>query len=165
MNMNQFNGRVNIVQPNTNTLFDMRDKIPAKQITSYRNPTTGIFDNTPLITEFFSKNNIEKIQNGIMQGVYHKSNNKFKIGYQDEDTLKIIMRSIYLQYSVNRPNEIPEQIQCLNNMVLDYCVDQVYNDAKTYIQYLYDASTLVVPMTHPVLSYSDDKQLEFKSWF
>ncbi len=163
--MNQFNGRVNILQPNTNTLFNMRDKIPAKQITSYRNPTVGIFDETPLISEYFSKNNIQKIQNGIMQGVYTKSNNKFKIGYQDEDTLKIIMRSIYLQYSVNRPTEIQEQIKCLNNMVLDYCVEQVYNDAKTYIQYLYDASTLVVPMTHPVLSYSDDKQLEFKGWF
>jgi hypothetical protein len=164
--MNQhFNGRVNILQPNTNNLFNMYDKIPSKQITSYRNPTTGIFDNTPLITEYFSKNNIEKIQNGILQGVYHKSNNKFKISYQDEDTLKIIMRSIYLQYSVNRPTQIDEQIQCLNNLVLDYCVEQVYNDAKTYIQYLYDASTLVVPMTHPVLSYSDDKQLEFKGWF
>jgi hypothetical protein len=161
----QFNGRVNILQPNTNNLFNMYDKIPSKQITSYRNPTTGIFDTTPLITEYFSKNNIEKIQNGILQGVYHKSNNKFKISYQDEDTLKIIMRSIYLQYSVNRPTQIQEQIQCLNNFVLDYCIEQVYNDAKTYIQYLYDASTLVVPMTHPVLSYSDDKQIEFKGWF
>lgn len=163
--MNNFNGRVNILQPNTNTLFNMHDKIPSKQITDYRNPTTGIFDKTPLITDYFSKNNIQKIQNGIIQGVYTKSNNKFKIGYQDEDTLKIIMRSIYLQYSVNRPTQIQEQIQSLNNMVLEYCIEQVYNDAKTYIQYLYDASTLVVPMTHPVLSYSDDKQLEFKGWF
>ena len=31
------------------------------------------------------------------------------------------------------------------------------------MQYLYDASTLQVPMDHPILSY-DDKPLEFKGW-
>jgi hypothetical protein len=162
--MNNFNGRVNILQPNTNTLFNMHDKIPFKITTDYRNPTAGIFDKTPLIDEYFSKNNIEYIQNSIIKGVYTKSNQKYKIGYQDEDTLKIIMRSIYLQYSVNRPDNIKEQIQTLNNLVLDYCIEQVYRDAQTYMQYLYDASTLQVPMDHPILSY-DNKSLEFKGWF
>ncbi len=162
--MNQFNGRVNILQPNTNTLFNMYDKIPAKVTTDYRNPTTGIFEKTPLIDKYFSKNNIQSIQNGIIQGVYQKSNHKFKIGYQDEDTLKIIMRSIYLQYSVNRPDNINEQINSLNSRVLDYCIEQVYVDAQTYVQYLHDVSTLQVPIEHPILAY-DNKHVEFKGWF
>ena len=71
--MNQFNGRVNILQPNTNTLFNMYDKIPAKVTTDYRNPTTGIFEKTPLIDKYFSKNNIQSIylikEEGISEGV------------------------------------------------------------------------------------------------
>ena len=45
--MNNFNGRVNILQPNTNTLFNMHDKIPSKQITDYRNPNTPVKINYP----------------------------------------------------------------------------------------------------------------------
>ena len=33
-----------------------------------------------------------------MAGVYKSSGGRFRIGYQNEDTLKIIMRSIFLQH-------------------------------------------------------------------
>jgi hypothetical protein len=166
MNMNNFNGRVNIIQqPNTQNQFALYDRIPAKQCTTYRNPTTGIFDDTPLIQEFFSKQNIERIQNGIRNGVYRMSNGQYQIGPQDCDALKIIMRSIYLQNSVNIPTDIEKQVNALNQLVLQYTVKQVYEEAKGYLKYLYDASTMYTPMEHPTLSYTNDKQLEFKTWF
>jgi hypothetical protein len=165
MNTNNFNGRVNILQPNTQGQFALYDRIPAKQCTTYRNATEGIFEETPLIQSFFSKQNIDRLQQGIRSGVYRMSNGQYEIGPQDCDALKIIMRSIYLQNSVNVPTGIENQVNALNQLVLQYTVKQVYEEAKGYLKYLYDASTMYTPMEHPVLSYTNDKQLEFKEWF
>ena len=105
------------------------------------------------------------VQNGIRAGVYNKSNNQYIIGEQNGDELKIIMRSIFLQYSKNLPNNIADQIRDLNNLVFDYSVNQVYSEAQGYMIYKKDDSTLVVPIARPILSYTNDKQLELKHWF
>lgn len=159
------NGRVNIKSPNTSALFQMYDKIPANQCVTYRNATEGLWDGTPLSNAFFSGENIQILQNGIRAGVYKRSNGQYVIGPQDCDSLKIVMRSVFLQYSANQPDNIPQQIEQLNNLVLNYCVQQVYSEAQGYMKYVDDASTLVVPMAHPVMSSTHDKQLELKSWF
>jgi hypothetical protein len=75
------------------------------------------------------------------------------------------MRSVYLQNSVNQPNNITEQIVELNKIVLNYCIQQVYSEAQGYMKYLDDASTLVVPIAHPVMASNTDRELEFKTWF
>ena len=93
------------------------------------------------------------------------SNQQYLIAPQDCDSLKIIMRSVFLQHSLNKPNEYQSQIVELNKIVLDYCVKQVYSEAQGYVKYIDDASTLVVPIAHPVLSSTNDKQLELKPWF
>ena len=75
------------------------------------------------------------------------------------------MRSVYLQNSVNQPNNITQQIIELNKIVLNYCIQQVYSEAQGYMKYLDDASTLVVPIAHPVMANNTDRELEFKTWF
>lgn len=159
------NGRVDIKSPNTLNLFNLYDKIPAHQCTTYRNPVEGIWDETPLSKAYFSRENLEIIQNGIRKGIYDKSNGQYLIGNQDCDALKIIMRGIYLQNASNLPYNITEQIENLNKMVLNYCIQQVYSELQGYTKYLYDASTLVVPIERPILSSLSDKQLELKPWF
>ena len=163
--MNKNNGRINIKSPNTSALFQMYDKIPANQCTTFRNATEGLWNQTPLSQSFFSQQNIQIIQNGIRAGVYHTSNGQYVIGPQDCDSLKIIMRSIFLQYAANQPANISQQINELNKMVLNYCVQQVYSEAQGYMKYVDDVSTLVVPIAHPIQSSNTDRQLEFKSWF
>ena len=163
--MNYSNGRVDLKSPNTSVLFNMYDKIPANQPTTFRNPTLGLWNETQLSNCFFSKENIQIIQNGIRVGVYTKSNNQYIIGSQDYDSLKIIMRSIFLQYAANKKNNITSQIEELNRMVLNYCIESVYGEAQGYIKYLYDASTLVVPISHPVMANNSDKELVLKPWF
>ena len=159
------NGRIDIKSPNTSDLFKMYDKIPANQCVTFRNPTEGLWNATPLSQVFFSQENIQIIQNGIRSGVYKRSNGQYVIGDQDCDSIKIIMRSVFLQYSANKPSSIPEQIIELNNIVLNYCVQQVYSEAQGYMKYMDDVSTLVVPIAHPVQASNNDRQLEFKSWF
>jgi hypothetical protein len=75
------------------------------------------------------------------------------------------MRSVFLQYSANQPNNITQQIAQLNKIVLDYCIQQVYSEAQGYMKYINDASTLVVPISHPVMANENDRQLELKPWF
>lgn len=159
------NGRVNIKTPNTSALFQMYDKIPANQCATFRNATEGLWNETSLSKAYFSQQNIQIIQNGIRAGVYQRSNGQYTIGPQDCDSLKIVMRSVFLQYSANQPHNIPQQIAELNKMVLEYCIQQVYSEAQGYMKYVDDVSTLVVPIAHPVQASNTDRQLEFKGWF
>jgi hypothetical protein len=159
------NGRIDIQSPDTRSLFNMYDKIPAHQCTTYRNPLEGQWDDSTLSNAYFSKENIQIIQNGIRAGVYKQSNNQYVVAPQDCDSLKIVMRSIYLQYSANLPGNISGQIEALNQMVLNFCIQQVYSEAKGYMKYLSDASNMYVPIAHPVLAKDDDKELILKPWF
>lgn len=159
------NGRINIKSPNTSALFQMYDKIPANQCVTYRNATEGLWDSTPLSNAFFSLQNIQILQNGIRAGIYHRSNGQYVIGPQDCDSLKIIMRSVFLQHAANQPTHISHQINELNKIVLNYCIQQVYSEAQGYMKYVDDVSTLVVPIAHPIQASNTDRTLEFKSWF
>jgi hypothetical protein len=159
------NGRIDIKSPSTSTLFQMYDKIPANQCATFRNPTEGLWSSNSLSNAFFSLQNIQILQNGIRAGVYHRSNGQYVIGPQDCDSLKIVMRSVFLQNAANQPHNIPQQVAELNKMVLHYCIQQVYSEAQGYMKYLDDASTLVVPIAPPVMSSQSDRQLEMKPWF
>ncbi len=157
------NGRVNIIGNNHFDRFMLHDKIPT-QDTYYKAALTGNWKNNLLSNTFFSAGNIRILQNGIKAGVYKMSNKRFLIANQEEDVLKMIMRSVFLQHAMNLPNQITEQVTALNKIVLDYCVPQVYGEAKGYIKYKHDVSTLVVPLRYP-LSTKTEKTLEFKRWF
>ena len=159
------NGRVDIKSPNTSSLFQMYDKIPANQCVTFRNPTEGLWDDTDLSRTFFSHQNIKILQNGIRAGVYERSNNQYLIGPQDCDSLKIIMRSVYLQHASNLPYDIPQQVTELNKIVLNYCIQQVYSEAQGYMKYISDVSTLAVPIAHPVMADNNDRELVLKPWF
>jgi hypothetical protein len=164
-NRQSSNGRVDINGPKTSDLFQMYDKIPVNQCTTFRNPTEGLWDNTALSNAFFSAENMVIIQNGIRAGVYNKSNGQYVISDQDGDTLKIIMRSIFLQHTSNQPTNIKGQVNELNKIVLDYAIPQVYSEAVGYYKYLEDASTMYTPIAPPVMSSNNDKQLVLKPWF
>lgn len=159
-----YNGRVNIMAPDTRKLFQMQDRIPVES-TSFRDAMTGNWNDTALSNAFFSAQNMEILQNGLRAGVHRMSNGQFTIGRQNEDELKIIMRSVFLQYSRNLSSDIPGQIAALNKLVLDYAVRQVYGEAEGYMKYKRDVSTMYCPIAPPVMSKTNDKQLLLKKWF
>lgn len=161
----QHNGRVNIISPDTNALFAMKDKIHAGENMDFRQAMTGNWYDTKLSDAFFSGQNIQALQNGLRAGVYKRSNSQYLISEQSSDELKIIMRSIFLQYSRNETQGIPLQIAALNKLVLDYAIGQVYGAAEGYMKYKQDASTMYDPIAHPVMSTVKDKQLVLKKWF
>jgi len=168
------NGRINLctkpkttyTEPDIEKLFAMYDKIPVNQCATYRDPVLAQFEETLLSRAYFSEENIKIIQNGIRAGVYRKSNMQYLIGPQDYDSLKIIMRSIYLQHSINQTTNIPKQIEELNNMVLDYCIPKIYLEAQGYLKYLDDVSSIPEPMPMPIMTSQNDKRnIKLKNWF
>ena len=70
--------------------------------------------------------------------MYEKTNKKHIIGRQSEDEIMIVMRSIYLQHGKNMNTLLETQVDILNNLVLDYCVDNIYTNLLQYLEYIND---------------------------
>ena len=169
LDMERYNGRINLMElPDKNIQFQMSEKIALKnKSTEYRDSLAGILEDNLLSRVFFSSGNIQIIQNGLRAGVYRMSEErKIVIAPQNIDNLKIIMRSIYLQYAEHREDiSVTKQVEILNQIVLDYVIPTVYNETIGYLKYIQDQSTLVQPLELPKLIDKDYKQLELKKWF
>jgi hypothetical protein len=164
MNNNANTGRIDIMGKTNLDVFSLYDQIPLSETTSdFREALTGTTTSTMLSVAFFSKENIKIIQNAIKAGVYKLSNGLFSIGEQNEDTLKIIMRSIFLQNS-KHGCDVTSQIVELNKLVGDYAVPQVYGEADGYMKYKRDISTLAKPIQRPISTYHNNT-LETKRFF
>ena len=153
------NGRVNIInniaKHNTNII-----KTENNNNSVSRNITT-----TNVSTAFFSKNNIDEIQNNIIKEVYNRSDDKYIISKQSEQELLVIMRSYYLQYSKNLPTNINTQINELNKMVINWSVDEILTNIKQYINYKKSVSALPMPLERAQLPWQKGtKSLELKSF-
>jgi len=154
------NGRIDLLHaPNSLTLMDK-----PVYTSSYSEAMTGNWVPSPLSIAYFSKQNQQVLQNGIRAGVYQLSKQQYIISEQSDKNLQMIMRAMFLEHSQNRPNHLKEQIHELNRYVLDYCIPRIYGEARGYLTYLKDASTLVVPLSNPVHT-SLDKTLELKPFF
>ena len=157
------NGRVNLNVPNIQDKFNMFDKIPVDS-RSYHDALTGNSYNTQLSDLYFSKENVQIIQNAIRAGVYKRSNGKHIISNQNLDTIHIIMRSIFLQNSKNLPNNITEQIKELNELVIEEIVPKLLGEIEGYLIYRKDISEIPEPLQKPK-SDNIAKHLEFKKFF
>ena len=99
---------------------------------------------------FFSKKNMDIIQNGLRYRVWEKSDKKFVIGRQSETELVIIMRAIFLQHSKNGQTEIREQIEELNNITIMSMLPEVMSNIKQYIAYLDNKDRIPDPIARSV---------------
>jgi hypothetical protein len=158
------NGRVVLKANENGTPFFIQDMIPKNEKTNYYNATQYMFSPTLLSRTYFSLENIEILQNAIRAEVYRKTNQKHIIDKQDYDQLKMIMRSIFLQYALNQNHDIKQQIETLNKMVLDFSIPRVYNELIAYLKYKEDISTLATPMENPI-HLSVDKTVELNRFF
>ena len=169
LDMDKYNGRLNLMElPTKDARFDMYEKIAVKNKSSeYRDSLAGILEDNLLSQVFFSSGNIQIIQNGLRAGVYELSGEKkIIIAPQNIDNLKIIMRSIYLQYAEHREDiSVTKQVEALNKVVLDYVIPTVFNETMGYLKYIQDQSTLVQPLELPQMVDKDHKPLEWKKCF
>ena len=80
------------------------------------------------------------------------------------NTLKVIMRSIFLQYSKFQFDNIGKQIEHLNKMVIDYSSNNIYGEIQGYLKYKHDASNMYTPIERPIYLHNDNS-LELKRFF
>lgn len=156
----KYNGRVNVIEPDPNVLFSIKERVPvdSKAVNVYRTSLQGNWEESPLSYAFFSKQNIQIIQNGIRYGVFQLSKGQYIIPPQKVEEIAIVMRSTFLSYSANLQFEISKQIEELNKIVIDYCVRDIYSQAQSYMKYLQDVSTLRTPIDRPIMSNNNSKK-------
>ncbi len=109
----------------------------------------GIQETSQLSHIFFSRQNLNHIQDMIRYEVYNKSNRKYVIDRQSDVALEVIMRSIYLQHSPNLPTQIKEQIQYLDKLVVDWSVEQIIPEVEQYMGYLSEIEYMPMPIELP----------------
>ena len=114
---------------------------------------------------FFSSRNIEILQEAIRYGVYKDSGGEYVISRQSNDELLIIMRSIYLQYGKNIPDEELKEMRILNGEVLKYSIENVLSNVKMFKGFKKDLNTLPIPMERSQnSSTAGSKVLYFKEF-
>jgi hypothetical protein len=149
---NQFkNGRVTLESKNE-IIKDMKmiDHSEEKMNNFQVEALYGIQETSELNHLFFSKKNMNIIQDMIRYNVYTKSDKRFIIDRQSDIELEIVMRSIYLQYSPNLPNQIKEQIGYLNGLVKDWCTEQIIPEVEQYFGYMKEIEYMPVPIDLPL---------------
>ena len=113
---------------------------------------------------YFSPSNFQIIQNLIRYRVFQESGEI--IDPVSTDDLFIVMRAMYLQYGRNLPSGIPQQIDELNSRVAAWCVPKILAEISMYKTYLKDASSMPVPLSHPVnQSSAGTRSLPYKPFF
>lgn len=147
---NQFeNGRViNITKENYTTIpmfdenNDKKDNFKFEALQHIQTPST-------LSMLFFSKYNLDRIQTELRYLVWIQSGKKYVIDRQSPIELEIVMRAIYLQYSLNQDKDFKKQIEYLNKLVLSYCVPNVLSEVEQYLGYLDNVQKLPNPLPLP----------------
>jgi len=155
-------GRLNF-DDNGTPLF-LQEQIPLDDKTSYYNALKYQHQPTHLSNAYFSSENIDKIHNLIKKSVFNLSNGKYTIDNQNKDTLKTIMKSIYLQSSKFKQENIEKQINELNDKVIDYSSNNILNEIESYMKFRKDSSTMHVPLSVPTYLHNDNT-LELKRFF
>lgn len=124
----------------------------------------GNWDHTALSDAFFTRTNLNRIQEQIRQEVYRMSGpEKYVIDNQDVDELKMVMRAMYLQYSKNNTFNVEGQLQELNNIVVKWSAPRIFSEIRAYNYYLNDISHLPIPLQQPMsMSSAGTKSLPFQ---
>jgi hypothetical protein len=166
----QHSGRVpNMTDPTLNEKssrpYSLYDTRPPIYDDTRRELVGHIHRPTPLNTIFFSKANIDQVQSEIQQQVYLMTGSKHMIDKQNEDDLKLIMRSYYLMFGLNS-SEVARDLKDLNSRVVGYASAKIFSELDFYLFYRKDIEDFAPPIANPinVASYGT-RYGELKSFF
>jgi len=125
-----------------------------------------IHKETPLNKIFFSKDNLDLVQREIQAQVRAMSGGKYNIDRQSDEEVKIIMRSYYLMFGKNDPNNVDGELRDLNGRVVGYAAAKVYSEVDFHMFYLKDIEDFAPPIANPMnLNVYGTRTGELKSFF
>jgi hypothetical protein len=106
--------------------------------------------NTPLNTVFFSESNKANLQQKIHDEVLELSKGEYNLGPQSEADLLLIMRSYYLQYAKNNPDNVAVELDQLNQRVVAYSSNRIMVEITAYKRFRKDILDFPEPIAHPM---------------
>jgi hypothetical protein len=127
----------------------------------------GIMERNIISDLFLSKKNIDLIELKIVNIILEKFN--YKISKQSRNELLIVMRSIFLDNCTNNysnKEDVKKELSKLNNLVINYCVDNIMKNIKGHELYLKKINNNLSPLENGVNTNSKgEKQLELQPFF
>lgn len=115
-----------------------------------------------LNTAFFSKKNIDDIQNAVKKDVFIRSGKKHVISRQSDEQLLIIMQSVFINNTYNIEVYIENQIGELNRIVVKECTKIIMPNIEQFIGYLDNIDKPVIPMAYgKATSSAGEKTVSF----
>jgi len=138
-----FNGRIFLAPDEHVNQYELYKNSNQQQNTDVSIISNIVVPNA-LSRTYFSNDNAERIQRQIIQEIFRISQKQ--IGKQSYTELQIIMKSMYLQYGRNLPNNIEEQVITLNKYVIDECVRIIVPNVLQYNKYIEDITSPIPVM-------------------
>lgn len=154
-------GRVDLSSTRPVLSIQQADERPTGACSFSAQARSGVHTSTPLNELFFSRENIEALQQGIRYRVWVESQGRFTIGRQNERELMIVMRSVYYQHARHSPSDIVGQVRELNGRVIEWSVPEILNNLLQYEAYKRDISQLPLPLPRaPMATMKGTRSLE-----
>ena len=72
------------------------------------------------------------------------------VEFSNDDDVKINMRSYYLMFAENNPNNVAAELADLNSRVIGYASAKVYSEADFHIFYCNDIEDFAPPIANPM---------------
>ena len=111
----------------------------------------GILEDNEVSRLFFSQENIQRIQKKIKIAVYERSQGKFKLEEdQDESDLIVVMRAVYFDNCKNLGEHLVRQVKFLNDKTVEYILPDLITNIKQYYGYIKEISQPITPMIRPM---------------
>lgn len=116
----------------------------------YSTALKGIQTGSELSKLFFSDRNIIRLQNMIKREIYNRTNKQFKLDVdQDQQSLLIVMRAVYLEYARFLPAQIVRQVKRLNEKVVTEIVPDMLTNIRQEYGYLKEINKPLAPIARP----------------
>ena len=120
--------------------------------------------NTSLNEQFFSPENVDRIQADIRTTVQQMVN--ATIDRQSDSDLLMVMRSYYLTYAQNIPGNEAGELQELNARVVAFCSNRIAVEVEAYRYYRKDILDFPAPIARPMdVKLYGTRTGELKSFF
>lgn len=163
--MTHYNGRIDLLSPMGTFQIEPSKDTRNNTALFSQEAHKGQIARNPVSDLFFCPNNVNVLQDGIRYRVWKETGERYVIGRQNEQELRIVMRSIYYQYGKNLPNDVVGQVRDLNGRVLEWVVPEVVSNLRQYERYRQDASQLPMPLDRaPLMTQKGTKVLEIKQF-
>ena len=121
---------------------------------------------TPLNTVFFSESNLAHVHSEIQNQVSLMSGGEYVIDKQGDDEVRIVMRSYYLMFARNDPNDVAGELEGLNRRAIGYCAAKVFSEVDFHKFYLKDLEDFASPIANPINTAVGGTRVgELKSFF